>query len=55
MSNMNEHTQGLIPCNVLITEQCEERGLGTREHLEAAAVAVRCKEKHSQWDLTPSF
>lgn len=30
---MSEHTLRLIPCNVLITERCEERGLSSCKHL----------------------
>lgn len=55
MSNMSEHTLGLIHYNALITEWCEERGLGSREHLGAAAFTGKCREKHSQWDLTTFF
>lgn len=45
MSNKSEHTLGLIPCNVLITEQCESRGLGNHKLLRPAALIGRCKRK----------
>ncbi len=52
MFNISEQTLGLILCNILITERCEQRGLGNHKLLGATALIRKFKAKCSQWDLT---